>query len=43
MDNIICKCGARNYEAHLKSDGPAHTFKQDKATSQVRAGRKSKG
>lgn len=38
MDEITCKCGARTYEAHLKSGQPGHTFKADKATSQVRKG-----
>lgn len=24
---MTCKCGARTYEAHLKKDCPAHTYK----------------
>lgn len=36
MDEIVCKCGARTYEEHLLSDKPAHTYKPDKASSQVR-------
>ncbi|MFE4334041.1 hypothetical protein ACFRQM_32900 [Streptomyces sp. NPDC056831] len=35
MDKIVCKCGARTYEEHLKSGRPAHTFAQDKASRQV--------
>jgi len=36
MDEIVCKCGARTYEQHVASGGPAHTHKRDKASSQVR-------
>jgi hypothetical protein len=36
MDEIVCKCGARTYGQHIISDKPAHTFKQDKSSSQVR-------
>lgn len=43
MDDIVCKCGGRSLEEHLKSGGPGHTFKQDKASSQVRTGNGTKG
>jgi len=35
-DQITCKCGARTYEQHLTSGKSAHTYKPDKASSQVR-------
>jgi hypothetical protein len=36
MDKIVCKCGAQTYEAHLASGKPAHTYKPDKASGQIR-------
>lgn len=36
MDSITCKCGARSYEEHLKAKGAPHTYKANKATSQIR-------
>lgn len=36
MDKIVCKCGARSYDEHLKRGGPAHTYKPDKASGAVR-------
>ncbi|MFD4699821.1 hypothetical protein [Streptomyces niveus] len=36
MEKIICKCGATTYEAHMNNDAPAHTYKPDKASGQVR-------
>ncbi len=35
MDTIVCKCGARTYDEHLRS-GKGHTYKPDKASGQVR-------
>ncbi len=39
MDQLTCKCGARTCDQHLASGKPVHTYKPDKASSQVRAAR----
>lgn len=36
MERIVCKCGASSYGQHIQISRSAHTYKKDKATSQVK-------